>query len=62
MTDQPKTVQFTGYVVKQDNGNCVIEIPKPDQIELVSKKLIGVEVFVTVKELDPDTTLYRLNR
>jgi hypothetical protein len=61
---QPNTVQFTGYVIKQDNdgdGKYIIEIPNPDQIELVRKKMIDIPVFVTVTGLG-DTAVYKTMR
>lgn len=54
----PKTVWFTGFVVKQDNGKYVVEIPTPDQIELVRKKMIDVPLDVRVTELDENALFH----
>ena len=59
MTEQPKTVEFTGYVEKQDTGDYVLVIPNPDQEEFVRKKMIDVPVYVKVIELDENTTLFK---
>jgi len=57
--EQPKTVQFTGYVSKQDNDKYVIEIPNFDQIELVKKEMIDIPVFVTVIDLGEEARFIR---
>jgi hypothetical protein len=60
--EQQKTVRFTGYIVKQDNGKYIIEILNPDQIELVRKEMIGIPLFVTVQDLGDKVTYKRVNK
>ena len=55
----PKTVWFTGFVVKQENSKYVIEIPTPDQIEFIRKKMINVPLSVTATELDENALFHR---